>query len=180
MVHRRISLWSSPFGVRSLEFALWSSPSSSVPLKWSTGEYRFGVRPLEFALQQCSAEMVHRRISLWSSPFGVRPLEFTLQQCSAEMVHRRISLWSSPLFLQQCSAYLVRLISRWVIGGCFVGFCLQDLFNTASRILVYLPSRFFLRSLLRKRLRFILSDRSDFHITVSLLIAVHAFGNKME
>ena len=60
-----------------------------------------------------------------------------------EGVHSSKSLLSSFLLLQQCTACLVRLI--WivlVIGGrrlyscCFVGCCLQDLFNIARSILV--------------------------------------------
>ena len=56
---------------------------------------------------------------------------------------------NSPLLLQQCPAYLARLV--WMVfemGGkcpyscCFVGCCLQDLFNTARRILGQLPSSF--------------------------------------
>ena len=53
-----------------------------------------------------------------------------------EGVHRSTSFMSSSLLLQQCSACLVRLImiifvmsGRWAYSCCFVGCCLQDLFN---------------------------------------------------
>ena len=61
-------------------------------------------------------------------------------------VQRSTSLMSSSLRLQQCSLCLVRL--TWIVfvmGGwwpyswCFVGCCLQDLFNIARNILVLLP-----------------------------------------
>ena len=63
-----------------------------------------------------------------------------------EEVHRNISLMSSSLLLQQCLACLVRLTwivfvmsDRWPYSCCFVGCCLQDLFNIACSILVLLP-----------------------------------------
>ena len=109
---------------------------------------------------------------------------------------------SSSLLLQQCPTCLVRLIwmvfvmgGRWPYSCCFVGCCLQDLFIIARSILVYLPSSFFSIRLdtvhvvhsyssidttaAWKKLRFILSVRSDFHITDSLSIAVHGFGSYM-
>ena len=65
-------------------------------------------------------------------------------------VHRSTSLMSSSLLLQQCLACLVRLTwivfvmeGRWPYSWCFVGCCLQDLFNIARSILVQLPSSFF-------------------------------------
>ena len=58
-------------------------------------------------------------------------------------VHRSTSLMSSSLLLQQCPACLAHLIwivfvmgSRWPYSWCFVGCCLQDLFNIARSILV--------------------------------------------
>ena len=58
-------------------------------------------------------------------------------------VHRSTSLMSSSLLLQQCPACLVRLTwivfrmgGRWPYSWCFVGCCLQDLFNIAHSILV--------------------------------------------
>ena len=58
-------------------------------------------------------------------------------------VHRSTSLMSSSLLLQQCPACLVPLTwivfvmgGRWPYSWCFVGCCLQDLFNIAHSILV--------------------------------------------
>ena len=60
-----------------------------------------------------------------------------------EGVHRSTSLMSSFPLLLQCSACLVRLNwivfvmgGRWPYSSCFVGCCLQDLFNIACSILV--------------------------------------------
>ena len=67
-------------------------------------------------------------------------------------VHRSTSLMSSSLLLQQCPACLVCLTwivfvmgGRWPYNWCFVGCCLQDLFNIARSILAWLPSSFFSR-----------------------------------
>ena len=113
-------------------------------------------------------------------------------------VHKSTSLMSSSLLLQQCPACLVRLTwivfvigGRWLYSWCLVGCCRQDLFKIARSILVLLPSSFFSSRFVRvhvvhpyssidvtaawKKLRFILSVRSDLHIIDSLLIAVHAF-----
>ena len=61
----------------------------------------------------------------------------------SEGVHKSTLLVSSSLHLQQCPACLVRLIlivfvisGRWPYSYCFVGCCLQDLFNIARSILV--------------------------------------------
>ena len=58
-------------------------------------------------------------------------------------VQRSTSLMSSSLLLQQCPACLVRLAwivfmmrGRWPYSWCFVGCCLQDLFNIARNILM--------------------------------------------
>ena len=58
-------------------------------------------------------------------------------------VHGSTSLMSSSLLLQQCPACLVRLTwivfvmgGRWPYSWCFVGCCLQDLFNIARSILM--------------------------------------------
>ena len=58
-------------------------------------------------------------------------------------VHRSTSLMSSSLLLQQCPACLVCLTwivfgmgGRWPYSWCFVGWCLQDLFNIARSILI--------------------------------------------
>ena len=69
---------------------------------------------------------------------------------------------------------------RWPYSWCLVECCRQDLFNIARSILVQLPSSFFSGRLVSaqvvhpfssidttaawKKLRFILSDRSDFHM----------------
>ena len=115
-------------------------------------------------------------------------------------VHKSTSLMSSFLLLQQCPACLVRLTwivfvigGRWPYSWCLVGCCRQDLFKIARSILVQLPSSFFSSRFVSvhvmqpyssidvtaawKKLCFILSVRSDFHVIDSLLIAVHAFVN---
>ena len=117
-------------------------------------------------------------------------------------VDRSTSLMSSFLLLQQCPACLVRLAwivfvmgGRWPYSWCFVGCCLHDLFNIARIILVPLPSSFFSSRLVSvqvvhsyssihrtaawKKLRFILSVRSDFHMIYSLSIAIHAFVSRV-
>ena len=117
-----------------------------------------------------------------------------------EKVHRKTSLMSSSLLLQQYLAWLVDLIwmvfemgGKWPYSWCFVGCCFQDLFNIAGSILVQLLSSFFSICLVGikvvhpyssmdmtaawKKLRCILSDRFDFHMTNSLSIAVHAFAS---
>ena len=84
---------------------------------------------------------------------------------------------------------------KWPYSCCFVGCCLQDLFSIACSILVYLPSSFFsIRSdsvyvvhpysaidstAALKKLCFILSVRSDFHMTDILSMAVHAFAKRV-
>ena len=117
-------------------------------------------------------------------------------------VHRSTSLMSSSLLLQLCPACLVRLTwiflvmgGSWQYSWCLVGCCRQDLFNIARNILVLLPSSFFSSRFVSvqvvhlyssidmtaawKKLRFILSVRSDLHMIDSLLIAVHAFVSWM-
>ena len=117
-------------------------------------------------------------------------------------VHRSTSLMSLSLLLQQCPACLVHLI--WIVfvmgGRSPYSWCLeecwrQDLFNIACNIHVYLPTSFFSSRLVSvqvvhpyssidttaawKKLRFILSVRSDFHMIDSLSIAVHAFVSRV-
>ena len=97
--------------------------------------------------------------------------------------------------------YTTRTPLVFVVGGwwpyscCFVGCYLQDLFNIARSLLVLLPSSFFSISLVSvhvvhihsgidtiaawKKLRFILSVRSDFNMTDSLSIAIHAFASRV-
>ena len=67
-----------------------------------------------------------------------------------EGVHKRKLLMNSSLLLQQCPACLVCLIwivckigGSWLYNCCFLGCCLQDLFNIARSIFVQFPSRFF-------------------------------------
>ena len=109
---------------------------------------------------------------------------------------------SSSLLLQQCPACLVHLTwivfvmgGRWPYSWCLVGCCHQDLFNIAHNILVKLLSSFFSSHFVSiqvvhpyssinmtvawKKLLFLLSVRSDFHMIHSLLIAVHAFVSRV-
>ena len=58
-------------------------------------------------------------------------------------VHRRTSLMSWPVLLQQYSVYFARLTwmvceirNKWPYSYCFVECCFQDLFKTASSILL--------------------------------------------
>ena len=86
---------------------------------------------------------------------------------------------NAPLLPQQCPACHARLVwmifemgGRWLYNCCFVGCCLQNLFNTARSILIQLPSSFLSIHLVsvhvvltlplhgKKKLPFILSDRS--------------------
>ena len=104
------------------------------------------------------------------------------------------------LLLQQCSACLVCLIrmvcemgGRWPFNCCFGGCYFQDLFKTASSILMLFPSRFFSEYFVSihgvhshnsidtawKKSHFILLDRSDFQMTDYLLIAFYAFHRCM-
>ena len=109
---------------------------------------------------------------------------------------------SSSLLLQQCPACLICLIlivfemdGKCPYSSCFVGCYLQDLFNIDRSILVKLPSSFFSIRLFSvhvvhpycsidttaawKKLRFILSVRSDFHLTNSLSLAIRAFASRV-
>ena len=72
-------------------------------------------------------------------------------------VHRCTSLMSSSLLLQQCPACLVRLVSFQVVHP------YSNIDTTAAW----------------KKLRFILSVRSDFHMIESLSIAIHAFVSRV-
>ena len=83
----------------------------------------------------------------------------------------------------------------WPYSCCFMGCCLQDEFNIACSLFVLLPSSFFSIRLVSvhivhlyssidtttswKKLRFILSVRSDFHMIDSLSIAIHAFVSRV-
>ena len=117
-------------------------------------------------------------------------------------VHRSTSLMSSSLAspamsCMSCSSNLdsFRDGGRWPYSYCFVGCCLQDMSNIACSIPVLLPTDFFSSCLVSvhvvhpyssidtiaawKKLRFILSVNSDFHMTDSLLIAAHAFVSRV-
>ena len=118
-----------------------------------------------------------------------------------ERVHRSTSLMCLSLLFQQCPACLVHLIlivfmmdGRWLYSYCFVGCCFQDLFNIPHSILVQLSSFFSIHlvcvhivypyssidiTITQKKLRFILLVKSDFHMTDSLSITVHAFASHM-
>ena len=103
---------------------------------------------------------------------------------------------------EQCPSCLVHLIwiilemgGRWPYSCSFVGCCFQDLFNMAYSILVQLPSSLFFMLFVRvyvlhpycsmntttdsKKLRFISSDRSDFHMTYSQSIADDIFARRV-
>ena len=104
-------------------------------------------------------------------------------------------LWVRPTCLVRLTWIVFVIGGWWPYSWCLVGCCRQDLFKIARSILVQLPSSFFSSRFVRvhvvhpyssidataawKKLRFILSVRSDFHIIDSLLIAVHAFVNLM-
>ena len=76
-------------------------------------------------------------------------------------VHRSTALMSSSLLLQQCPACLVRLTRIvFVMGGRWPN---SSIDTTAAW----------------KKLRFILSVRSDFNMINSLSIAVHAFVSRV-
>ena len=117
-------------------------------------------------------------------------------------VDRSTSLVSSSLLLQEFHGCLVRqawivfvMGVRWPYSRCFVGCCLQDLFNIARSVLEQLTSSFFSSRLVSvqvvhpyssidttaawKKLLFFLSVRSDFHMINSLSIAVHAFVSRV-
>ena len=122
--------------------------------------------------------------------------------CFCSYMWRNTSPISSSLLLQQCPACLFGLIlivfvmgGRWPYSCCVVEYCLQDLFNIAHCILVYLPTIFFSIRFVSvhvmhpyssidttaawKKLRFILSVRSDFHMTDSQSITAHAFASRV-
>ena len=115
-----------------------------------------------------------------------------------EGVHKSISLMSLSLFLQQCPTCLVRITwivfvmgDRWPYG-CVLWSAAFRIYSVLLTAIVQLLSFFFSIRLVSvhvvcihitvstrpsawKKLRFILSVRSNFHMTSSLSIAVHAF-----
>ena len=109
-----------------------------------------------------------------------------------------MSLMNSPFLLQQCPACLVRLTwmgGKWPYSCYFAGCCFQDFFTFARSNLVQFPSSFLSIRFVTihvvhpysyidtaatwKKSRFILSNRSDFHIINGLSIAIHAFGRRI-
>ena len=100
--------------------------------------------------------------------------------------HRSTSFMSCPAYLFRLILIVFVMGGSWPYSRCFVGCCLQDLFNIARSILEYLPSSLFSIRFVSvhvvhpyssidttaawKKLRFILSVMSDFHITDSLSI----------
>ena len=107
------------------------------------------------------------------------------------------------LHLHQCPVCLVRLIwmvlemvGRWQYSCCFVGCWFRDLFNIARSILVQFPSSFFsIRSVsvhivhlycskgttaAGKKLCFISTDRSDFHMTDPRHMDEKVFDEQLE
>ena len=108
---------------------------------------------------------------------------------------------SSSLLLLQCPVCLVRLTlivfvmgGRWPYSCCFVGCCLQDLVQNCSQQSYVVAVELFLHpfslsiyvvhpyssidtTTAWKKLRFIFSVRSDFHMTNSISIAVYAFAS---
>ena len=117
--------------------------------------------------------------------------------CLCEGVYRSISLTSSSFPCPDVRLTLIVFVmgGRWPYSCCFVECCLWDLFNIACSILALLPSIFFSIRLVSvqvvhpyssvdttadwKKLHFILSVRSDFHMTDSLSIAAHAFASRV-
>ena len=122
------------------------------------------------------------------------------RQC--EGFHRHSSLISSSLFTPavSCMSYSSNLDvfwDSWSVSAqcCFVRCCLQVLFDTVRSILVQLPSSFLSIRLVSvhvehpysridtnaawKKLRLILSDSSDFHLNVSLSMAVQDFASRL-
>ena len=90
-------------------------------------------------------------------------------------------------------SYFSSMAPHVLFGFFFAGYCFQDLFNIARSILVQFPSSFFSIRLVSvhvvytysridtttacKKLRFILSDKYDFHLIGNLSIAVHSFAS---
>ena len=117
-------------------------------------------------------------------------------------VHRSTSLMSSSLLLQQCPACLVPQTwivfvtgGRWPYSWCFVEFASRTCSILLAAFLCNCPLAFFSGRFLSvqvvhpyysidttaawKKLRFILSDWSDFHMIDSLSIAIHAFVSRV-
>ena len=118
---------------------------------------------------------------MWRSPLETVAYEFVLTSPAVSHI-------SCILFWM-----VLEMRGRWPYSCCFEGCRFQDLFNIARSILVQFPSSIFSIHLVSvqvvhpysrtdtsaagKKLLFILSDRSDFHMIDSLLIVIHAFAS---
>ena len=103
---------------------------------------------------------------------------------------------ASPVVSSACFVCLIWMVlemrGRWLYSCCFVGCSFQNLFNKAHSLLVQFLSSFFSIHLISvhvvhpysridtigswKKLRFILTDRSDLHMINNLSITVHAYA----
>ena len=137
-----------------------------------------------------------------SRPVFARPCEGV--HWSTSLMISSLLLQQCPACLVRLTVIVFVMGGRWPYSCCFVGCCLCDLYNIARSILVLLPSRFFSICLVHvvhsysesmervhvvhpyrsidttatwKKLRFILSVRFDLHMTDSLSVAVHTFGD---
>ena len=110
-------------------------------------------------------------------------------------------LWVRPCFSNSVPPCLVRLTwmdfeigGKWPYSFCFMESCRQELFKITRTILMYFPSSIAMRfvsvhmmqlyssidtATAWKNIRFILSDRLDFHTTNIRSIAVHTFVRSM-
>ena len=94
-------------------------------------------------------------------------------------------LQHSPTCLVCLILIVLEMSGRWPYSCCFVRFFIHDLLSMACSILVQFESSFFFIRLVNVYLGylytfwkcFILLDRSDFHMTENLSIAVHAFAS---
>ena len=109
--------------------------------------------------------------------------EFTLAS-SAVSPHVLFALWM-----------VLEMGGKWPFSCCFMGCCLQDLFNLACCILVQFPSSFSSKRFVSihtvhpyngidtttawKISCYIFQDRSEFHMINSLLIEIHTFTRRI-
>ena len=107
--------------------------------------------------------------------------------------HLWVPLYFSSSVPNVLFVLVLEMGGTWPYRCCFVGCCFQDLFNIACSVLVQFPSSIFSICLVSvhvvhpyssiyctpawKKLRFILTDKSHFHIIDKLSIAVHAFAS---
>ena len=143
------------------------------------------------------------RLLLLADPQGYIPYRYRAAVCRIELViqpllisvkgvHRGTFLMNLSLLLQDCPACLVRLILIVSVMG---GRIAAALWGSVSWTYSILLAAFLCNYLIVihvvhpyssidtiapwKKLRLILSVRSDFHMTESLSIAVHAFGSHL-